>query len=148
MTTTTTAGPLDAATVMRLQAVRGYPAVSLLLSTTPGPVMTPVDEQRLRDLHARAAARLAADEQAGDTARLLERLEELVDAAVDSRTGRAVEPAPVLAWHIRTVFGDALWGSEAGVPLPGGGTVDEWVEEMQARIAALAAWRPFDGPGE
>jgi aminoglycoside phosphotransferase (APT) family kinase protein len=38
-------------------------------------------------------------------------------------TGRAVEPAPLLAWHIRTVLGDALWRSEAGVPLPDGGTV-------------------------
>jgi aminoglycoside phosphotransferase (APT) family kinase protein len=68
--------------------------------------------------------------------------------AYERRTGRAVEPAPVLAWHIRTVLGDALWRSEAGVPLPGGGTVDRWVEEMQERIAALAAWRPFDAPRE
>ena len=64
----------------------------------------------------------------------------------ERRTGGTVEPAPVLAWHIRTVVGDALWRSEAGVPLPGGGTVDEWVEELRERIAALAAWRPFDAP--
>jgi aminoglycoside phosphotransferase (APT) family kinase protein len=62
-------------------------------------------------------------------------------------TGRRIEPAPVLAWHIRTVLGDALWRSEAGVPLPGGGgTVDEWIEALQGRIARLAAWRPFDAP--
>lgn len=61
-------------------------------------------------------------------------------------TGRAVDPAPVLAWHIRTVLGDALWRSEARVPLPAGGTVDRWVEEMHERIGALAAWRPFDAP--
>jgi aminoglycoside phosphotransferase (APT) family kinase protein len=66
----------------------------------------------------------------------------------EHRTGRVVEPAPVLAWHIRTVLGDALWRSEAGVPLPGGGTVDRWVEEMQGRIVELAAWRPFDAPGD
>jgi aminoglycoside phosphotransferase (APT) family kinase protein len=66
--------------------------------------------------------------------------------AYERRTGRTVEPAPVLAWHIRTVLGDALWRSQAGVPLPGGGTVDGWIEEMRARIDALAAWRPFDPP--
>jgi aminoglycoside phosphotransferase (APT) family kinase protein len=65
----------------------------------------------------------------------------------ERRTGRAVEPAPVLAWHIRTVLGDALWRSEAGVPLPGGGgTVDQWIVALQGRIARLAAWRPFDAP--
>lgn len=61
-------------------------------------------------------------------------------------TGRIVEPAPVLAWHIRTVLGDALWRSEAGVPLVDGGTVDGWVDELEARITALAAWRSFDVP--
>jgi len=61
-------------------------------------------------------------------------------------TGRAVEPAPLLAWHIRTVLGDALWRSEAGVPLPGGGTVHEWIEALQLRIARLASWRAFDHP--
>jgi aminoglycoside phosphotransferase (APT) family kinase protein len=64
----------------------------------------------------------------------------------ERRAGRAVEPAPVLAWHVRTVLGDALWRSEAGVPLPGGGSPDRWVEEMPGRIAELAAWRPFDAP--
>ena len=64
----------------------------------------------------------------------------------ERRTGRAVEPAPVLGWHIRTVLGDALWRSEAGVPLPGGGTVDGWIEGLAERVAQLAAWRPFDAP--
>ncbi len=64
----------------------------------------------------------------------------------ERRTGRTVEPAPLLAWHIRTVLGDALWRSEAGVPLPDGGTVDEWIEQMQLRISRLAAWRTFDRP--
>jgi aminoglycoside phosphotransferase (APT) family kinase protein len=61
-------------------------------------------------------------------------------------TGRAVEPAPLLAWHIRTVLGDALWRSEAGVPLPDGGTVRDWIEALQLRIVRLAAWRAFDHP--
>jgi aminoglycoside phosphotransferase (APT) family kinase protein len=64
----------------------------------------------------------------------------------ERRTGRAVEPAPLLAWHIRTVLGDALWRSEAGVPLPDGGTVHEWVEALELRIARLAVWRAFDRP--
>jgi len=60
------------------------------------------------------------------------------------RTGRAVEPARPLAWHIRTVLGDALWRSEVGVLLPGGGTVHDLVEQLQLRIARLAVWRAFD----
>jgi hypothetical protein len=52
----------------------------------------------------------------------------------------------VLAWHIRTVLGDALWRSQTGVALPGGGTVDRWIELLEERIARLAAWRPFDAP--
>ncbi|HEY0477629.1 MAG TPA: phosphotransferase [Kofleriaceae bacterium] len=64
----------------------------------------------------------------------------------ERRTGRVVEPAPLLAWHIRTVLGDALWRSEAGVPLPGGGTVHEWVEELRVVIGELAEWRPFALP--
>jgi aminoglycoside phosphotransferase len=64
----------------------------------------------------------------------------------ERRSGRAVDPAPVLAWHIRTVLGDALWRSEAGVPLPDGGTVEGWIEGMAERIIQLAAWRRFDPP--
>jgi aminoglycoside phosphotransferase (APT) family kinase protein len=64
----------------------------------------------------------------------------------ERRTGRSVEPARVLAWHIRTVLGDALWRSQTGVALPGGGTVDRWIELLEERIARLAAWRPFDAP--
>jgi aminoglycoside phosphotransferase (APT) family kinase protein len=70
----------------------------------------------------------------------------LVAEAYERFSGRTVQPAPVLAWHIRTVLGDALWRSEAGIPLPDGGTVDQWVDELRARITALAAWRPFDVP--
>jgi aminoglycoside phosphotransferase (APT) family kinase protein len=74
---------------------------------------------------------------------------EFLVAVVDEyeqRTGRAVEPAPLLAWHIRTVLGDALWRSEAGVPLPDGGTVHDWIEALQLRITRLAVWRAFDPP--
>ncbi len=43
-----------------------------------------------------------------------------------------------MAWHLRTVLGDALWRSEAGVPLPGGGTPSEWVDELRERLDALS----------
>jgi len=44
----------------------------------------------------------------------------------------------VMAWHIRTVLGDALWRTEANVPLPGGGgTASSWVEELQTHMDAV-----------
>jgi aminoglycoside phosphotransferase (APT) family kinase protein len=44
----------------------------------------------------------------------------------------------VMAWHIRTVLGDALWRTEANVPLPGGGgTASSWVDELQIRLRAV-----------
>jgi aminoglycoside phosphotransferase (APT) family kinase protein len=44
----------------------------------------------------------------------------------------------VMAWHIRTVLGDALWRTEADVPLPGrGGTASSWVDELQIRMRAV-----------
>jgi fructose-1,6-bisphosphatase/inositol monophosphatase family enzyme/aminoglycoside phosphotransferase (APT) family kinase protein len=42
----------------------------------------------------------------------------------------------VMAWSLRTVLGDALWRSIAGVPMPFGGKPDEWVDEMEDRLAA------------
>lgn len=53
-------------------------------------------------------------------------------------TGRAVDLRRAMAWHIRTVLGDALWRTEAGVPLPGGGgTASSWVDELRVRMAAV-----------
>jgi aminoglycoside phosphotransferase (APT) family kinase protein len=69
-----------------------------------------------------------------------------VAEAYEQLTGRRVEPAPVLAWHLRTMLGDALWRSEARVPLPDGGTVEEWIAAGRVRIEQLAAWRGFDRP--
>lgn len=44
----------------------------------------------------------------------------------------------VMAWHIRTVLGDALWRTEANVPLPGsGGTASSWVDELQNRMRTV-----------
>jgi aminoglycoside phosphotransferase (APT) family kinase protein len=44
----------------------------------------------------------------------------------------------VMAWHITTVLGDALWRTEAGVALPGnGGTASTWVEELDSRMQSM-----------
>jgi thiamine kinase-like enzyme len=44
----------------------------------------------------------------------------------------------VMAWHIRTTLGDALWRTEAGVALPGsGGTASSWVDELEVRMRAV-----------
>jgi aminoglycoside phosphotransferase (APT) family kinase protein len=52
--------------------------------------------------------------------------------------GRALDLQRVMAWHIRTVLGDALWRTEAGVPLPGsGGTASSWVDELESRMRSV-----------
>jgi aminoglycoside phosphotransferase (APT) family kinase protein len=53
-------------------------------------------------------------------------------------SGRALDLERVMAWHIRTVLGDALWRTEAGVSLPGaGGTASSWVDDLGVRMAAV-----------
>jgi aminoglycoside phosphotransferase (APT) family kinase protein len=51
-----------------------------------------------------------------------------------SLTGRAIDMQRVLAWHIRTALGDALWRSDAGVPLPGGGTPATYVDDIESKL--------------
>lgn len=55
----------------------------------------------------------------------------------EADTGRHVPVERVMAWHLRTVLGDALWRSEAGVPLPLDGTPIEWVDEVGRRLSEL-----------
>lgn len=47
----------------------------------------------------------------------------------------------IMALHVRTALGDALWRSEAGLPLllprAGGGTPDDYVDELAERLALL-----------
>jgi aminoglycoside phosphotransferase (APT) family kinase protein len=43
----------------------------------------------------------------------------------------------VMAWHVRTVLGDAMWRTEARVGLPGGGTAASWVDALARRFDAL-----------
>jgi len=52
-------------------------------------------------------------------------------------TGRELSASRAMAWHLRTAFGDALWRSEAGLPLPDHRTPPEWVDDLAARFSAL-----------
>ena len=56
-------------------------------------------------------------------------------------TGRRLSLERIMALHVRTSLGDALWRTEAGLPLllprPGGGTPDDYVDELAARFALL-----------
>jgi aminoglycoside phosphotransferase (APT) family kinase protein len=69
---------------------------------------------------------------------------ELLRSVVDhyiSLTGRRLSLNRIMALHIRTQLADALWRTEAGLPLllaqPGGGTPDDYVDELIERLALL-----------
>jgi aminoglycoside phosphotransferase (APT) family kinase protein len=50
------------------------------------------------------------------------------------QSGRPLDLDRVMAWHIRTALGDALWRSEAGIALPGGGDPSTYVDELAQRM--------------
>ena len=52
-------------------------------------------------------------------------------------TGRQLSAERVMAWHLRQALGDALWHSEAGIPLNDHRTPPQWVEDLAARFSAL-----------
>jgi aminoglycoside phosphotransferase (APT) family kinase protein len=52
-------------------------------------------------------------------------------------TGRPLSTDRVMAWHLRTALGDALWRSEADIPLPDHRTPTAWVDGLSARFSAL-----------
>jgi hypothetical protein len=52
-------------------------------------------------------------------------------------TGRRLSADRVMAWHLRSALGDALWRSEAGIPLPDHRTPPEWVDDLAKRFDAL-----------
>jgi aminoglycoside phosphotransferase (APT) family kinase protein len=52
-------------------------------------------------------------------------------------TGRHLSADRVMAWHLRTALGDALWRSEAGIPLADHRTPQEWVDDLAARFTML-----------
>lgn len=69
---------------------------------------------------------------------------DLLSSTVDkyvALTGRRLSLERIMALHVRTTLGDALWRSEAGLPLllprPGGGTPDDYVDELVKRFAQL-----------
>ena len=58
-----------------------------------------------------------------------------------SLTDRRLNLERIVALHLCTTLGDALWRSDAGLPLllarPGGGTPDDYVDELETRLARL-----------
>jgi len=52
-------------------------------------------------------------------------------------TGRQLSADRVMAWHLRQTLGDALWHSEAGIPLNDHRTPPQWVDDLAARFSAL-----------
>lgn len=52
-------------------------------------------------------------------------------------TGRQLMADRVMAWHLRTALGDALWRSEAGIPLPDHRTPTAWVDDLSMRFSEL-----------
>ncbi|WP_234384848.1 aminoglycoside phosphotransferase family protein [Streptomyces sp. MMG1121] len=52
-------------------------------------------------------------------------------------TGRQISPERAMAWHLRNAFNDALWRSEAGIPVPDHRTPSQWVDDLSARLTAL-----------
>ncbi|MBI4939867.1 MAG: hypothetical protein HY830_03875, partial [Actinobacteria bacterium] len=81
-----TPSPLTTGLVTLIQAVRGYPCVSLLMTTQPGPRMTPADAARLERLRLHALGRLRAEGLESRTA--VDALDRLVQEAVAAPTER------------------------------------------------------------
>jgi aminoglycoside phosphotransferase (APT) family kinase protein len=52
-------------------------------------------------------------------------------------TGQHLSVEHVMAWHLRTLLSDALWRSEAGVPLPDHRTPPDWIADLTTRFTAL-----------
>ncbi len=53
-----------------------------------------------------------------------------------SLTGKRLNVSRAMALNVLTHLGDALWRTEARVPLPGGGTPTSWVDDLEDRLAA------------
>jgi aminoglycoside phosphotransferase (APT) family kinase protein len=52
-------------------------------------------------------------------------------------TGHQLSVDRVMAWHVRAALGDALWRTEAGIPLADHRTPAAWVDDLSARFSAL-----------
>jgi aminoglycoside phosphotransferase (APT) family kinase protein len=53
-------------------------------------------------------------------------------------TGFSMDMRRAMAWHIRTALGDALWRSEADVPLPAACTPASYVDDIDRKLEELA----------
>ena len=60
-----------------------------------------------------------------------------VMARYEQLSGRRLSVERVMAWHVLTALGDAMWRTEAGVALPGGGTATTYVDRLSPELAAL-----------
>ncbi|MEU8607259.1 aminoglycoside phosphotransferase family protein [Actinoplanes sp. NPDC048791] len=60
--------------------------------------------------------------------------------AYEQLSGMRVDVDRVMAWHLRTVLGDALWRAEVGVALPDHRTPAQWVDDLDARFTALGTF--------
>lgn len=61
-------------------------------------------------------------------------------AHYENLTGTTLDVDRIMAWHLRTVLGDALWRTEAGIALPDKRTPTQWVDDLAARFAALGTF--------
>jgi len=52
-------------------------------------------------------------------------------------TGSSLDVRRVMAWHVRTALGDALWRSEADVPLPAGCSPASYVDDLRCKFEQL-----------
>ena len=57
--------------------------------------------------------------------------------AYEQRSGRRLAVERVMAWNVLTVLGDALWRTEAGVPLRGGGDAAIWVDDLREQLGIV-----------
>ena len=76
--------------VVLLQAIRDYPAVSLLMNTTPAPTMTPDDAAALRQLGRQAAQRLTGEDLPAGARGLIATLDRLTSQAAAGPTSSAI----------------------------------------------------------
>nr|WP_083467204.1 aminoglycoside phosphotransferase family protein [Kibdelosporangium sp. MJ126-NF4]CEL21936.1 hypothetical protein [Kibdelosporangium sp. MJ126-NF4]CTQ92716.1 hypothetical protein [Kibdelosporangium sp. MJ126-NF4] len=60
-------------------------------------------------------------------------------AHYETLTGTTLDTDRIMAWHLRTMLGDALWRAEADLPLPDRRTPIQWLDDLTARFAALDA---------
>src|SRR5579875_329854 len=61
-------------------------------------------------------------------------------AHYEKLTGTKLDVDRIMAWHLRTVLGDALWRAEAGIALPDNRTPIQWVDDLTARFTALGTF--------